>query len=130
MLPEEEIVRVCALVVSTATGVDPLAFKGVPQGKDILQYTRALWIYLVVAECGVDRGRASYLCERSFESIARNLAEVEEWRSCAEFDERLTRWASQTKALIGLVFDVTLLAPPAPSRRARLTARALIERAA
>lgn len=131
MLPEEDIVRVCDLVVATATGVSPLAHKEAYRGNADLQYARALWINLIVAECGLDRGRASYLCNRSLESIARNLAEVEEWRSCPTFDAAMERWSESTKRLVGFVFDVAVLRPPAPSRYARMSARAAIaERAA
>lgn len=131
MLPEEEIVRVCALVVSTATGVDPLAHLDTPRGKSDLQYARALWINLIVCECGINKGRASYLCNRSLESIARNLAEVEEWRGDPAFDAAMERWASRAKSLLEMVLDVTLLAPPPPSRRTRMVTRAALnERAA
>ena len=123
--------RVCALVVSTATGVDPLAHLDVAKGKPQLQYARALWVHLVVGECNINRGRCSYLCQRSLESIRVNLREVEEWRSDPAFDAAMERWAGQTKRLIELVFDVTLLAPPPPAHRERLATRAaLTERAA
>lgn len=123
--------RACALVVATATGVDPLAHMDVRRGKDDLQYARALWVYLVVAECGIPQGRASYLCQRSLESIARNLAEVEEWRGNPEFDSAMERWAESTKRLLEFVFDVTILAPPPPPRHQRMATRAAVnERAA
>lgn len=127
MLPEQDIVRVCALVVATATGIDPLAHIDSPRaGKSDLQYARALWINLIVAECGIDRGRASYLCNRSLESIAINLAEVEEWRSDSAFDEAMARWAESAKRLVGFVFDVTVLRPPIPSKDTRIATRAIV----
>jgi hypothetical protein len=128
VLPEEEIVRICALVVATATGVNPDLCREQRKGGAELQYSRALWVHLIVCEMNVPRGRASYLCERSFESIDRYLAEVEEWRSDAEFSDKLDRWAESAKNLMALIFDFARLTP---SRRTRQVARAVInERAA
>lgn len=128
MLPEEEIVRICALVVSTATGIDPLACREQRKGNDKLQYARALWIHLIVCEMGISRGRASYLCDRSFESIDRYLAEIEEWRSDEAFSEKLDRWAESAKNLLALIFDFARLTPSLRTRR--ITRATLIERAA
>ena len=123
--------RVCALIVSTATGIDPLARKEERRGSPELQYARALWVHLVVCEMGVDRGRASYLCDRSFESIERYLGEVEEWRGQGEFNDKLERWSEGAKDLLALLFDFTRLAPAAPSKRDRAITRAILaERAA
>ena len=123
MLPEDEIVRVCSLVVATATGIDPLAHIETRKGCAKLQYSRALWVHLVVCEMNVSRGRASYLCERSLESIDRDLLEVEEWRDDGEFSEKLDRWAESAKSLMALIFDFARLTP---SRRTRQVARAVI----
>jgi hypothetical protein len=123
VLPEEEIVRICSLVVATATGVDPLAHCASRKGNADLQYSRALWVHLIVCEMGVSRGRCSYLCDRSLESIDRYLAEIEELRSDEEFSERLDRWAESAKNLMALIFDFARITP---SRRTRQVARAIV----
>src|SRR5690349_5071526 len=105
MLPEEEIVRICALVVLTATGVDVLRDREIVRGSPDLQKGRALWIHLVCCEFGISRGRASYLCDRSLEGIDRYLREVEEWRSHEEFSDKLDRWGESAKQLMALTFD-------------------------
>lgn len=129
MLPEEEIVRVCSLVVATATGKDPLAHRDVPRGNADLQYARALWVHLIVCEMNVSRGRCSYLCQRSLESIERYLAEVEEWRNDADFSDKLDRWAESARNLMALIFDYARLCPAQPSLIARQRARAQIKAA-
>lgn len=127
MLPDEEIVRVCSLVVSTATGLDPLAHRESRKGGHQLTYARAIWVYLVVCEMGIDRGRASYLCDRSIEAIGRHLAEVEEYRSDPAFDERYESWAEAVKNLLARIFDFARLAP---SPRKGLSTRAAVRAAA
>jgi hypothetical protein len=133
VLPEEEIVRICALVVATATGVNPDLCREQRRGNPELQYSRAIWVHLIACEMGIGRGRASYLCDRSLESIDRYLAEVEEWRTDETFSDRLDRWSENAKHLLSLIFDYVRLVPaaPPPSQRARQVARAIInERAA
>lgn len=123
--------RVCSLVVSTATGVDPLAHMESRKGGDKLTYARRLWLYLVICECGIDRGRASYLCDTSLESIKRYLAEVEEYRSDAEFDARVASWAEASKNLLALIFGFARLVPPAPpSKHKQLATRSSVRAAA
>ncbi len=117
MLPEEEIVRICALVVSTATGIDPLACREQRKGNDKLQYARALWVHLIVCEMNISRGRCSYLCDRSLESIDRYLTEIEEWRSDEDFSEKLDRWAESAKSLLALIFDFARITPSLHKRR-------------
>ena len=123
MLPEEEIVRICALVVLTATGVDVLRDKAVVRGSPDLQKSRALWVHLVVCEFNITRGRASYLCDRSLESIDRYLGEIEEWRTDLEFSDSLDRWGESAKQLMALTFDFTRLIP---NRRTRAIAKAAV----
>lgn len=123
MLPEEEITRICALVVLTATGVDVLRDRDIVRGTPDLQKGRALWLHLVVCEFGINKGRASYLCDRSLESIERYLGEVEEWRSHEEFSEKLDRWAESAKDLTALTFDFTRLIP---NKRTRAVAKAVV----
>lgn len=123
MLPEEEIVRICALVVMTATGADVLRERAVVRGSPDLQKARALWIHLVVCEFSITRGRASYLCDRSLESIDRYLGEVEEWRSDEAFSDSLDRWSESAKNLMAQTFDFVRLIP---NQRTRQIAKAAV----
>ena len=128
MLSQEEIVRVCALVVSTATGIDPLSRKE-RRGDHDLQYARAVWIHLIIVECGLDRGAAEYHCKRSLRAISYYLSEVEQWRTDTRFDACLERWGETVRFLTSMfAFDLNAVAP---SRRERQITRAgLVQRAA